>query len=47
MTVIQVVKGEDNGGARRQLTEAQRTGQACLVCHGTEDLNRGVGWVDG
>ena len=47
VTIIQVVRGDDTGGARRRgLTQAQRTGQACLVCQGSDDLNRGVGWVD-
>ena len=47
-TIIQIVRGSDNGGSRRRgLTEAQRTGQACLVCQGTDNLNKGVGWVDG
>jgi hypothetical protein len=48
VTIIQFVKGQDAGGATRAgLTAAQRTGQACLVCQGTEDLNKHVGWVDG
>jgi hypothetical protein len=47
VTIIQIIKGTDGGGARRRgLTEAQRTGRACLVCQGTDDLNRGVGWVN-
>ena len=47
VTIIQLSRDRDIGGARRRgLTEAQRTGQACLVCQGSDDLNRGVGWVD-
>jgi hypothetical protein len=47
LTIIQVVKGSDIGGARRRLNDAQRAGRACVVCQGTEGLNHEVGWVDG
>jgi len=48
VTTIQIIKGQDAGGARRAgLSTAQRTGQACVVCQGTEDLNQHIGWVDG
>jgi hypothetical protein len=47
VTVIQVVKGDDNSGTRRPLNQTQRAGRACVVCQGTEDLSRHVGWVDG
>jgi hypothetical protein len=48
LTLIQVVKGDDAGGVVREgLSEAQRTGRACLVCQGTDDVSRHVGWVDG
>jgi hypothetical protein len=47
VTVIQVVKGDDNSGTRRHLNDAQRAGQACVVFQGTENLTRHVGWVDG
>ena len=48
MTLIQFLKGDNNSAVRRTgLSEAQRTGQACLVCSGTEDLNTRVGWVEG
>ena len=48
VTVIQMVEGSDAGGVRRTgLSEAQRAGQACLVCGGSENLTAGVGYVDG
>ena len=48
LTIIQVVRGDDNGATRRTgLTDAQRAGQACLACGGTDDVTRHVGWVDG
>ena len=48
VTVIQIIKGDDNSGARRTgLTSEQRAGRACLVCGGTQDINTEVGWVDG
>lgn len=47
LTIIQIVKGDDAGGAERVLNDAQRAGQACVVCQGTEDLGQEVGWVDG
>ena len=48
VTIIEIIKGTKNGGARRAgLTAAQKRGEACLVCQGTEELNKGVGWVDG
>jgi hypothetical protein len=45
MTEIAMVKGTGSGTRRYGLTEAQRTGRACLVCQGTEDLTTDVGWV--
>jgi len=48
VTIIEIIKGDQNCGSRRKgLTDAQKRGEACLVCQGTEDLNKGVGWVDG
>ncbi len=45
-TIIQIVKGDDNSGARRfGLTEAQKAGLACLVCRGTDDVTKHVGWI--
>jgi hypothetical protein len=40
-----MVKGTSATTRRHGLTEAQRTGQACLVCQGTDDLTTDVGWV--
>jgi hypothetical protein len=39
VTLIQMVKGSDGGAARRRgLSDAQRSGLACLVCRGPESL---------
>jgi hypothetical protein len=48
ITVIQIVRGSD-GGAKRLagLTEAQRTGHACIVCGGAEDATEHIGYVEG
>lgn len=44
VTTIQIIKGQDAGGARRSgLTPAQLTGRACVVCQGTENLNQHIG----
>ena len=48
VTVIEIVRGDQASGARRAgLTQAQKTGQACLVCQGRDNLSREVGWVNG
>jgi hypothetical protein len=47
VVVIQVVKGSDAGGVRRAgLTEAQRTGRACVMCFRTDAPTVPVGWID-
>ena len=47
LTVIELVKGDQNSGSRRYgLTEAQKAGLACLVCQGTDNLTKEVGWVN-
>jgi hypothetical protein len=48
ITVIQIVKGSD-GGAKMLagLTEAQKSGRACIVCAGTGDVTEHIGYVDG
>jgi hypothetical protein len=47
VTIIRIVKGDYNSGARRTgLSGEQRAGRACLVCGGTQDINTEVGWVD-
>jgi len=46
VTVIEIIKGDRNSGAvRTGLTEAQKAGEACLVCQGTEGITKSVGWV--
>jgi hypothetical protein len=47
VTLVQIIRGSDSGAARRRnLSDAQKGGEACLVCRGTEGLNTNVGWVD-
>jgi hypothetical protein len=47
VSIIQFVKGDDAGGAQRLLNDAQRNGKACVVCQGTDNLDKHVGWIDG
>ena len=48
VTVIQVVRGQDTcGTACRGLTEAQKTGRACLHCGGDEGQLDNLGWING
>jgi hypothetical protein len=48
ITVIQIVKGSA-GGAKRVagLSEAQKAGQACIICAGAENVTEHIGYVDG
>jgi hypothetical protein len=48
VVVIQVVQGSDAGGVPRAgLTEAQRTGRACLMCFRDDRPTVPVGWIEG
>jgi hypothetical protein len=48
ITVIQIVKGSDGGAkALAGLTEAQKTGHACIVCAGVGDVTEHIGYIDG
>jgi hypothetical protein len=50
VTIVQTVRGHDGGGSRRTgLTEAQKTGQACVHCGGTDapDAMEHLGYVNG
>lgn len=46
LVVVQMVKGDDTGGSRRDLNDDQAAGRTCCACAGPNPTDR-VGWIAG